>query len=113
MNSVHILGVLLLVATVFAGGSGGGQPQGFNNINNATNTVKGFLCNVLPLVVFIAVIFAALLYGISQVLPSEQKARVGQFAGAALVTGVLAAIVYVVGPAILGILDSKLNVSCQ
>ncbi len=110
MNGINLfLGLLLLVATVFAQ-----QPGGFNTINNATDQVRDFLCGVLPLVVFIAVIFAALLYGISQVLPSEQKARVGQFAGAALVTGVLAAIVYVIGPAILGLLDSRFNnVTCQ
>lgn len=100
MNSINgiLLGLLLLVGTVMAGNNG------FSTIDTATNEVRDFLCGILPLVIFIAVIFAALLYGISQVLPSEQKARVGQFAGAALVTAILAAIVYVIGPAILGIL---------
>lgn len=107
MNSTYMfLGVLLVVALVFS------VNNGFQAVNNATNQVRQFLCNILPLVVFLAVIFAALLYGISQVLPSEQKARVGQFAGAALVTGVLAAIVYVIGPTILQSLSNNLNVQC-
>ncbi|MEM4159444.1 MAG: hypothetical protein QXO13_02335 [Candidatus Anstonellales archaeon] len=94
MNSTYLLLGALLVVTLALG-------TGFTQVQNTTDAVKQFLCNILPLVVFLAVIFAALLYGISQVLPSEQKARVGQFAGAALVTGVLAAIVYIIGPAIL------------
>ncbi|MEM1971245.1 MAG: hypothetical protein QXM92_02135 [Candidatus Anstonellales archaeon] len=105
MNSTYLLLGALLVVTLALG-------AGFTQVQNTTDAVKQFLCNILPLVVFLAVIFAALLYGISQVLPSEQKARVGQFAGAALVTGVLAAIVYVIGPAILGLLSTNLSVQC-
>ncbi|MEM1700833.1 MAG: hypothetical protein QW785_02130 [Candidatus Anstonellales archaeon] len=94
MNSASLLLGALLVVTLALGF---GQ-----QVRDTTTEVRNFLCNILPLVVFLAVIFAALLYGVSQVLPSEQKARVGQFAGAALVTGILAAIVYIIGPAILG-----------
>ncbi|MEM1688395.1 MAG: hypothetical protein QXH89_00510 [Candidatus Anstonellales archaeon] len=98
MNSASLLLGALLVVTLALGNNS----SGFGQVEDTTKAVRNFLCDILPLVVFLAVIFAALLYGISQVLPSEQKARVGQFAGAALVTGVLAAIVYAIGPAILG-----------
>ncbi|MEM2769184.1 MAG: hypothetical protein QXQ15_01885 [Candidatus Anstonellales archaeon] len=108
MNSTYLLLGALLVVTLALGNNS----SGFDQVKNATNEVKKVLCEILPLVVFLAVIFAALLYGISQVLPSEQKARVGQFAGAALVTGVLAAIVYVIGPTILGLLSTNLSVQC-
>ncbi|MCS7122528.1 MAG: hypothetical protein NZ908_01050 [Candidatus Micrarchaeota archaeon] len=108
MNSRYILLGLLVVGLVLAA-AGGGNTQ---RIVDATNQVRDLLCNLLPLVIFIALVFGALLYAISQVLPSEQKARVGQFAGAALVTAIFAALVYLVGPFVLSILIPGQNFSC-
>ncbi|MCX8154780.1 MAG: hypothetical protein N3C61_03060 [Candidatus Micrarchaeota archaeon] len=106
MNSRYILLGLLVVVGLVLTAAGGGNTQ---RITNATNQVKTLLCDLLPLVIFIALVFGALLYAISQVLPSEQKARVGQFAGAALVTGIFAALVYLVGPFVLSILIPSQN----
>lgn len=105
MNGRYILlGLLAVVALVLANNT--------QRIINATNQVRDLLCNLLPLVIFIALVFGALLYALSQVLPSEQKARVGQFAGGALVTAVFAAVVYLVGPFVLGLLMNGQNFSC-
>ncbi len=100
-----VIATLLVVGLAFSGGGIGG------NIKNATNAVKDFLCDQLPLVLFIAIIFAALLYGVAQTLPADQKARVMQFAGAALVAALLGAVIYVIGPTLLQTLTGS-SFSC-
>jgi len=104
MRANIIMGLLFLVGLVLA------SPGG--NITYAAQQFKTFLCDILPIVIMIAFVFGAIAYGISQVLPGDQRARVQQVGAVAIVTAVIAAIIYVLGPEIIKLIASNLNVSC-
>ena len=106
MRANIIIGLLFLVGLVLAN-------PGSGSITNAAQQFRDFLCNLLPIVIMIAFVFGAIAYGISQVLPGDQRARVQQVGAVSLVTGVIAAIIYVLGPELIRLIASNLNVSCS
>jgi nucleoside recognition membrane protein YjiH len=106
MRANIIMGLLFLVSLVLA------SPTG-NSIKTAANQFKTLLCDILPIVIMIAFVFGAIAYGISQVLPGDQRARVQQVGAVAIVTAVIAAIIYVLGPEIIKLIASNLDVSCS
>ena len=101
------MGLLFLVSLVLA------SPGGSNSIKGAAESFRNFLCQILPIVIMIAFVFGAISYGISQVLPGDQRARVQQVGAVAIVTAVIAAIIYVLGPEIIKMIASNLDVSCS
>lgn len=107
MKANVIMGLLLLLSPVSVANSTG------SSIQSAADSFRDFLCNILPIVIMIAFVFGAIAYAISQVLPGDQRARVQQVGAVSLVTGVIAAIIYVLGPEIIGLItNSRLTVSC-
>jgi hypothetical protein len=115
MRANVIMGLLFLVGLVLAG-SGGGTGGGStgSSIKDAAEKFRDFLCNILPIVIMIAFVFGAIAYGISQILPGDQRARVQQVGAVAIVTAVIAAIIYVLGPEIIGLIAADLQgkISC-
>jgi uncharacterized membrane protein affecting hemolysin expression len=107
MKANIIMGLLFLVGLVLA------SPSGSSSIKSAAESFRDFLCGVLPIVIMIAFVFGAISYGISQVLPGDQRARVQQVGAVAIVTAVIAAIIYVLGPEIIKMIASNLDVSCS
>jgi preprotein translocase subunit SecE len=106
MRANVIMGLLFLVGLVSASTPG-------SSIQTAAEKFRDFLCQVLPIVIMVAFVFGAISYGISQVLPGDQRARVQQVGAVAIVTAVIAAIIYVLGPEIIRLISSNLNVSCS
>ena len=106
MKANIIMGLLFLVGLVSANGTGG-------TVVGAAKQFRTFLCDILPIVIMIAFVFGAIAYGISQVLPGDQRARVQQVGAVAIVTAVIAAIIYVMGPEIIKLIASNLDVSCS
>ncbi|NPA22205.1 MAG: hypothetical protein GXN92_01330 [Candidatus Micrarchaeota archaeon] len=99
MNKMGLLfSVLLVLSLGFATNLNTGT------ITNATNELARFICTTIPMIIFLAIVFAALLYGVAQMLPADQKARVMQFAGAAMVAAFLSALIYILAPSLMGIL---------
>jgi nucleoside recognition membrane protein YjiH len=103
-----IMGLLFLVDLVSANRTTG------TTVVGAAQQFRTFLCQVLPIVIMIAFVFGAIAYAISQVLPGDQRARVQQVGAVSIVTGIIAAIIYVMGPELIGLIASNLsNVRCQ
>ncbi len=101
-----IMGLLFLVGLVLAS-------PGSGSIKSAAESFRDFLCQVLPIVIMIAFVFGAVAYGISQVLPGDQRARVQQVGAVSIVTAVIAAIIYVLGPEIIRLISNNtINISC-
>lgn len=106
MKANVIMGLLFLVGLVLAS-------PGSSSITGAAREFRDFLCNILPIVIMIAFVFGAIAYAISQVLPGDQRARVQQVGAVSIVTAVIAAIIYVLGPEIIKLIASNLDVSCS
>jgi len=99
------MGLLFLVGLVLApDGSSTGS-----TVKDAAQKFRDFLCGILPIVIMIAFVFGAIAYGISQVLPGDQRARVQQVGAVAIVTAVIAAIIYVLGPEIIKLISNDLG----
>jgi hypothetical protein len=95
--------VLLLLSMVFA-----------NSIVNAADEFKNLLCQLAPTAIVIAFVFGALAYAISQILPGDQKARVQQVGGGAIVVAVLAGIILVLGPWVIQTLtEGQIVIGCS
>ena len=95
-KSMILLATMLLVFGFAFAGTG--------QITTALSGVKDILCSILPIVIMLAVVIAALLYAVGQLGSAESRAKFHGWATNILIGAITALIVLIMVPFFLGAL---------
>ncbi len=68
------------------------------DIGNAIGAVGGFFCTIIPALMLVAFILAALIYAAGQMASADQRARFHGWATNLLIGGLICGVVYVLAP---------------
>jgi hypothetical protein len=94
-KQIILLAMLLMFGAAFAG------PE---KINTALSGVKELLCTVLPVVIMLAIVIAAILYAVGQLGSAESRAKFHGWATNIVIGAITALIVLLITPYFLGML---------
>ncbi len=104
INMNYVL-VLLLIVGNFAASE---LEQRLSNVLcEMINVIK----NIMPMVLVVAIVLSALVYGIAQILPQELKARTSSWALSGIIFTILAAIIFLVAPLLLQMIVPEWNIT--
>ena len=98
---IGLLMLAVLVGTVYAQ-VGGGETQG--KLTMLITSLQTLICQILPMIMLLAVLLAALIYAAGQLAPADMRARFGQWASGLIVGAITAGVIYIVLPYILQML---------
>jgi hypothetical protein len=92
MNKLYTTIAIVLLGTglVFADAA--------DQMKTALTTITGLFCTVLPLVMMVAFMLAALVYAAGQMTSADQRARFHGWATSLLIGAVTAGVVYIIAP---------------
>jgi len=106
MKKFGILIVLVLAASVFAATSG------LSNVKDAMSNLCIGLREMLPVVAMLMIILAGVIYAAGQMMGAETRARANVWATAALTGALIAILITVVAPAVLGTINNGVDLTC-
>jgi hypothetical protein len=101
MNMRNSLFVLLAVVAVGMAFATGNAPW---DMLYALYQIKYLFCTVLPLVMMVAFMLAALVYAAGQMASADQRARFHGWATSLIIGAVTAGVIYMIGPWLIGVL---------
>jgi len=102
MNKFGVLIAVVMMVSALAADTGP-----LSQVNNAVNQLCSGLRNLLPIAAMMAIVLAGVIYAAGQMMGAETRARANVWATAALTGALIAIMMAVVGPAVLGIIYSK------
>ena len=101
MRKFGILFVMaVMVASVFA-------VSGISSVTSAMTSLCGGLKTMLPVAAMMMIILAGVIYAAGQMMGAETRARANVWATAALVGAIIAILIVVIAPPVLGLMFSN------
>ena len=106
MGKLGILFAVAIMASMVAAGPGdpGVATGPLSQVNNAVNQLCKGLRQMLPIAAMLGIVLAGVIYAAGQMMGAETRARANVWATAALTGALIAIMMAVVGPAVLGII---------
>ena len=98
MRKFGILVVLVLAASVFAASSG------LTAVQDAMSQLCSGLTQMLPVAAMLMIILAGVIYAAGQMMGAETRARANVWATAALTGALIAILIAVVAPSVIGMI---------
>ena len=103
MKKIGIFGILVLVSASFAAISG------LSAVTSAMSSLCGGLTTMLPVAAMLMIILAGVIYASGQMMGAETRARTNVWATAALTGALMAILIAVIAPSVLGMIYADVN----
>ena len=81
-------------------------------ISTAISNLTGFFCTIIPALMLVAFILAALIYAAGQMASADQRARFHGWATNLLIGGLICGVIYVLAPWIIETVFGMTAVTC-
>jgi hypothetical protein len=95
---------MILLATLLVFGFAFAQDDPTTTISGALGAVRTLLCTILPIIIMLAIVIAALLYAVGQLGSAESRAKFHGWATNIVIGAITSLIVLLVVPFFLGML---------
>jgi hypothetical protein len=96
MNKIYaMIAIVLLGASFVFAGTG--------QISSALDSIRGFFCVIMPALMLVAFLLAAIVYAAGQMTSADQRARFHGWATSLLIGGVTCGIIVVLAPWIISL----------
>jgi hypothetical protein len=104
MKNYAIIAIVLLgMGAVLASGT---------QLDTALNSVRDFFCTIIPALMLVAFLLAAIIYAAGQMTSADQRARFHGWATSLLIGGITCGVIYVLAPWIISTVFGMTAVAC-